>query len=162
MGKLEFGVASRTVWLIKKSKDVYWEIAEKYNIEKVLKKAFSDGKVKNSIIIQGEIIGAKIQRNKYNLPHRELRVYNLEIDGEIISLEDSIEFIENELDLTYVPVINENVHLKDTVSEMVDSVKGKSTLDNKILREGSVFKSYDNPYIAFKVINPDYLIKHQE
>lgn len=62
--------------------------------------------------------------------------------------------------IKYVPILDVNFKLKDTIPECVKCAKGKSTL-SPILREGIVVRNYKKG-ISFKIINPDFLLKNDE
>ena len=72
--KFEFGVCSRNRKLATPDNSHYWKVAKKYNIEEVLKKLIGDDEY---IVLQGEIIGDKIQGNKYKESGYSFWAFNL-------------------------------------------------------------------------------------
>lgn len=163
VSKKEFGVCSRNIWLKTKHPCNYWDIAEKFDIQNKLK---SYGK---EVIIQGEIVGPGIQKNKYGLTELDFyvfNVYNKETDEWYGR--HGIEAVCSALGLKMVPVIGQGPLEElagSTVQEVVEHVKGNSTLA-KVKREGSVFRELcavtGQRGISFKAINSDFLLKFDE
>ena len=141
---------------------VYTEISEKYKIKEVLKtiykKLIKYNKIK-SLTIQGEIVGPKIQGNKYNLKENDFYVFNFLMDDVLLPTLQTADLIK-EFDLKHVPILGVNT-LPDTVDEIVSLADGVSQLANTP-REGLVIRR--NTYkekISFKVISIDFLLKHK-
>lgn len=156
--KYEFGVCSRNLRLKTPDNSSYWTIARKLDIENVLKSLLKKYKAEK-IVIQGEICGSKIQKNKYNISGNELFVFNLIIDGQKYRTMD-IERILSPYGFKTVPMLNTNVELLPSIDMMVEDAEGKSEIYNTE-REGKVWRSIDNQ-ISFKVINPKFLLKNDE
>jgi len=162
--KKHFGVCSRNIWLKSKSKNNYWEMVDKYNLQNKLMGE------KEIIIIQGEICGPGIQKNKYKLENKELFVYNIFKDGIQLSLEDMI-IVCQEMGLKTVPVeqyvfspykmIGGDKETSDVVKYMIKYSEGNSKL-LKRKREGVVVRLRNNPAISFKVINPQFLLEEKD
>lgn len=160
----EFGVCSRGLELLEDDKNTYWQMAHKYDIESKLRK------LGRNIALQGETIGANIQKNKYRFEdsERDLRLFNI-YDIDKSEYVDFLEFTElaKQLGIPTVPVIDDNFVLIDNIDELVEMSKGRSGLNNKVHREGIVIKGYEEvrdmgERLSFKVINPDFLIKYDE
>lgn len=156
-----FGVCSRNIWLKTPTPSNYWTIARKFNVERKMKKL---GK---QLVVQGEIIGPGIQKNKYNLTELDFYVFNVyNKDTDEWYGRHGIEAICDKLDLKMVPVLHQQPleNFATTVPEIVEHVKGNSTLV-KVKREGSVFRELcsvtGHRGISFKVINPDFLLKYE-
>lgn len=156
--KYEFGVCSRNLRLKTPDNSSYWTIAQKLDIENVLKSLLKKYKAEK-IVIQGEICGSKIQKNKYNISGYELFVFNLIIDGQKYRTMD-IERILSPYGFKTVPMLNTNVELLPSIDMMVEDAEGKSEIYNTE-REGKVWRSIDNQ-VSFKVINPKFLLKNDE
>ena len=62
--------------------------------------------------------------------------------------------------LKFVPILDKNYVLPDTVNEMLDYAHGNSVLGNTI-REGVVIRSQDGKQ-SFKAVDPLFLIKYDE
>jgi hypothetical protein len=155
-----FGVCSRNYQLLKPDNSSYWFIAKKYSIkERMLRycKRYNTG-----LVIQGEIIGPKIQGNKYALSEPMFYVFNIVLhkNGRIKVLDQQEQTTEAsvELCLNTVPVISHDLVLFPTMEEMVKYSTATSALHN-IPREGVVVRNYDSN-ISFKIINPNFLLKY--
>lgn len=156
--KYEFGVCSRNLRLKTPGNSSYWAIAQQLDMENVLKSLLKKYKAQK-IVIQGEICGNKIQKNKYNISGHELFVFNLIIDGQKYRTMD-IERILSPYGFKTVPILNTNVELLPSIDMMVEDAEGKSEIYNTE-REGKVWRSIDNQ-VSFKVINPKFLLKNDE
>jgi hypothetical protein len=157
-----FGVCSRNIHLVKPDNSCYWEIARKYNIEKVLASLLKHHfifKHDNYLVLQGEIIGEGIQKNKYKVKGYDFYAFNLISSSRKTSSLLAEGILECE-GIKFVPLIDSKFKLKETIDEMVEYSKGKSKLYDT-QREGIVVRNYDEN-ISFKVINPDFLLKHNE
>lgn len=160
----DFGVCSKSLDLLEDDRNTYWQMAHKYDIESKLRK------LGRNIALQGETIGASIQKNKYKLEgsERDLRLFNIyDIDkAEYVGFLEFTELAE-QLGIPTVPVIDDNFVLIDNIDELVEMSKDRSELNNKVHREGVVIKGYEEvndmgERLSFKVINPDFLIKYDE
>lgn len=152
-----FGVCSRNVWKKVPDNGLFWQVAKKYNLEKILRAQRDD------LTIQGEQGSTNVQKNKYELKGPEFWVFN------IINNKTGYHFSLNEMedfclkhDLKFVPVIDRAFKLKPTVKEMVEYSRGKSVINPKIQREGFVIRLIRSgkKLQSFKVINPDFLLKY--
>ena len=156
--KHEFGVCSRNLRFKTPTNSSYWTVAQQLDIENVLKSLLKKYKAEK-IVIQGEISGHKIQKNKYNISGYQLFVFNLIIDDRKYRTID-IERILKPYGLQTVPIENTNVELAESIDEMVKDAEGKSSIYNTE-REGKVWRDINNN-ISFKVINPKFLLKNDE
>ena len=154
--KFKFIVCSRNFTTNNKS-SLYWKIAEKYNIEQILKNH-------PTLTIQGEQGDTKVQGNKYGIKEPTMWVFN------IIDHEKNYHFTYSQIVvfcrkycLEYVPLLKSGKlsELGSTVKDLVEFSKGKSTLKD-IPREGVVIRCIENgrKLLSFKVINPDFLLKY--
>lgn len=155
-GKYEFGVCSRNLHLPKEDNSSYWIIARQYDIKRVLESIIGDNQF---VVLQGEILGTGIQKNKYQVNGYDFYAFNLIYPNRKV---DSVQAKELLFDLgiNFVPILDTNFKLLSTIPEMVNYAKGKSTL-LPIDREGVVIRNYDKD-ISFKVINPEFLLKNDE
>ena len=155
--KYEFIVCSRNLRLFDNDGSHYWKIAESKQMEKILKFLIEGH---DWVAIQGEICGPGIQKNKYKLTDFEFYGYNLIYPtGRTNSLVAS-SFFEN-LGLKFVPIVDAEFILPDTVDEMLKYAHAKSVLHDGTLREGVVIRSQDGKQ-SFKVVDPLFLIKYDE
>jgi hypothetical protein len=151
-----FGVCSRNLHLPKEVNSSYWTIARQYNIKEVLESLIGE---EQFIVLQGEIIGGNIQGNKYKIDGYDFYAFNLIYPNKNIDSCSATELLRD-YGIKFVPILNVNFKLKNSIKEMVEHAKGKSTL-LPILREGIVLRNYEKS-ISFKVINPDFLLKNEE
>jgi RNA ligase (TIGR02306 family) len=154
--KFTFGVCSRNLLLPKPDNSSYWSIARKYDIENVLKSLIGDNPY---IVLQGEIIGTNIQGNKYGVKDYDFFAFNLIRHNTKYDNEISKGLMENH-GIKFVPILDNEFKLKNTISEMVEYAIGKSTLYDG-LREGVVIRNYEKG-ISFKVVSPEFLLKYGE
>ncbi len=156
--KKKFIIASRNKVNTNPSSN-YGRIAEKYKLKKIFKSVFS-----SHTVLQGEIIGPKIQGNKYKLTEQMFMAYNLiGSDSTFIHY----NYFSKELkryNIPSVPFIKE-CKISDiglTVADWVQFSKGVSRLDPDTPREGIVVRIVENgkKVLSFKVINPDFLLKY--
>ena len=157
--KYEFGVCSRNYRIAFPNGSNYWKIAEKYDIENVLRSMIEKNDL---IVLQGEIVGEGIQGNKYKLRGLEFFAYNLVINGERINIFNRKYFdLLTALGIMCVPYLPLPFTLPTTVDGWVELSKGVSTVNVATLREGIVVRDY-NEKISFKVISPEFLLKNGE
>lgn len=153
--KFEYMVCSRNHRL-PKDNSVYWNVSDRYNVEQTLKNIIGDY---DWVAIQGECIASNIQKNKYHVTEPDLYVFNLIYPTGRLGSIEAKEICENH-GLKFVPIVDTNYILPDTVSEVLDYAHGQSQLYNT-LREGIVFRSKDGKQ-SFKAVDPLFLIKHDE
>jgi len=155
--RFEFIVCSRNLRIKKPDNSSYWNVAKKYDMEKVLHKLIG---VHSWVAIQGECIAPNVQGNKYKVTEADLYVFNVVYpEGRLGSLEAK-KMVEKH-GLKFVPVLEENVKIKGmSVTEVLEYATGKSALYDT-LREGIVFRTKDGTQ-SFKAVSPDFLMKHGE
>jgi len=154
-----FTVCSRNMWLKKPTNTSYWQIARKYDLERKLK-AYN-----KELLIQGEICGPGIQKNKYNLTEYDFFVFNVyDIKNKIWYGYDDKLTVCTKLGLKMVPFLG-HAKLGDVFKDVPTAVEfSKGTAGfAKRPREGIVVRSFKNssvsePGLSFKVINPDFLL----
>ncbi|MDR3292982.1 MAG: hypothetical protein LBT20_02635 [Clostridiales bacterium] len=136
----------------------YTDMAMKYDLEKVLKDIRKDFfPTAETLVLQGEIIGENIQKNKYKLKGNDIYCFNLTVDRVKVDSVRAAE-IAAKYGLKWVPIIDAAFLLKDTVDDMVKYAGGRSVLYGDTVREGVVIRDAKNT-VSFKVINPDFLLK---
>jgi hypothetical protein len=94
---------------------------------------------------------------------RDIRFFNI-IDDHNGKWDTTIEakYIE-QIGLKWVPIINDNYILPDTVDELLTAATGPSTINPDVLREGWVLRrDTGNSIISFKAVSPEFLIKNKE
>lgn len=159
----EFGVCSRNMQL-KWGDNVYHEMARKYDLENELRA------LGRNIAIQGEVVGAGIQSNKYKFEQeeRKLFVFNvIDIDTRTYMNNRQVEQFCKENGLLSVPILGEVTIIND-IDYFVDLSIGKSVIYPKTEREGIVIRAINDmndPLIgrfSFKAINPKFLLKYED
>lgn len=154
--KFEYIVCSRNLRLWTKDNSSYWSISDMYNIESTLKRLIGN---KEFVAIQGECVASNVQGNKYKVNKPDLYVFNLIYpDGRIDS--ETAKDIVNKEGLKFVPILDNNFIMPDSVKELLEFAHGESKL-YPTLREGVVFRSKDGKQ-SFKAVDPLFLLKHDE
>ena len=160
--KYEFIVCSRNMRQKTKNQktyhesNIYWELAEKYNIEKILTQYASKNDY-GRVVLQGEGVGF-VQGNPYQLRENKLFVFNLIIEGKRVGTVEMAEFCKQH-DLLYVPIISTEYTLPKTMEEMKLEADGFSEINSKVKREGFVYRTVDGQK-SFKNVSREYLLKH--
>lgn len=153
--KYDFAVCSRNLRIWDKDDSSYWSVAQKYDIEKVLRQLIGENEW---VAIQGECVAPNVQGNKYHVTEPDLYVFNLIYPYGRVGSIQAKEIVEAQ-GLKFVPVIQESVSIKGmTVAELLQYATGKSQLFDT-LREGIVFRSLDGQQ-SFKAVSPEFLIQH--
>lgn len=164
-GKNDFYVCSRNVVFDKPDKNcfydtnVYIEMAEKYDIEKILESILTDDPTLDWVTLQGETYGAGIQKRDYGLKEHRFAGFNF-----ITSKEgrwDSVRAAKfmTQYNIPWVPILDENYILPDTIEELrVFSHSEGSRIDG-VIKEGIVFRSQDGS-MSFKCVDPEFLMKY--
>jgi len=168
----EFGVSSRNLELKETEDNTFWKVARALNVEGKMRKYMADHGL-NALTLQGELIGGGIQKNKYHINGHTVRFFRV-FDPTAYSFfpyHQAIEAIA-EMGLEFVPVIEADMTLPDTVEEIILFADGRSAL-YETAREGVVFvadqlidKSADlsryHGRLSFKVISNKFILKHEE
>ena len=162
--KFEFVICSRNCRLAPNGTSHYHKVAEKYDIRHKLEKLIG---FEDWVAIQGEIVGPKIQKNKYKLDDYKLYVFNLMYPARkednsgrtwrrfsSMAAKPAVEYVG----LEHVPIIATNVILPPSVDEVLAMAHGQSVVGDT-LREGIVFRSQDGEY-SFKAVDPEFLIHY--
>ena len=155
--KYDFILCSRNLRLWTPDGSYYWEMAEKYSLEEKFKEMIGDNEW---VAIQGEVYGPSIQKNPYKLNSRELRIFNLIYPSGRLGSVEAKEICEKH-GLMFVPILDENFVLPDTVEEMLKYATAKSVINPNVMREGVVVRSKDGKR-SFKAVSPEYLLKYDE
>lgn len=170
--KQEFYICSRNVNFDKPEKaencfyetNVYIEMAEKYNMESVLRNILENHPEFEFVTIQGETYGANIQKRDYGLTGHDFMAFNLIFgykDGRVERLNpiDMTSILVNTYNIPCVPVLD-TIILPKTMDEMIAYANGKSLVDGG-MREGVVLRTLDGVE-SFKSVSNDFLIKYHQ
>lgn len=166
----EFGVCSRNLEIEEDNENTFWKVAKELNIEEKLRS------LNGNYALQGELVGEGVQYNKMKMKGNTVFFFNLfKIDTfEYVSYADFMQLMK-ELELPTVPVLNDNFILPDSITDLVEMSKIKSTIQPAMWAEGIVIRLLDEKLdkyllrdlgghgrISFKVINPEFLLKFNE
>lgn len=170
-GKFEFYVSSRNVRQLPNTetyhqqmkqmdKNIYWELAEKYDIENKLKAYLKENKKLKYVCIQGEGVGF-VQGNPLKLNEDRLYVFNfIRSDLGRLSSTAGKEIIEK-WEMNWVPILATDYILPDDMEEFKLFADGKSVVNPEVLREGLVIREPKSG-ISFKNVSRNYLLSKGE
>ena len=157
-GTNKFKVCSRNYALSEDDKNIYNEIAVKYDIKNKLLK------FEGMYAIQGEVYGPKVAKNPLNVPDLKIAVFTIKNikNNNYLDFDEMVKVCK-EMDLPMVEVIEEGMFNYKTVEELLAKSKGNYPGTDHP-REGLVYRlkkdwNKDGKRLSFKVINDDYLIK---
>ena len=164
--KFEFYVLSRNVrqktpdqkcW---HEKNIYWEMAFKYNIEQNLKDYLMANPELKYVCIQGESVGS-VQGNPLKLKEDDFYAFNF-IRSDVGRV-DSItgKNIVSTWNIKWVPILDTNYMMPTDMEEFKKFATAKSAISPNILREGVVLRDPTNDF-SFKNVSREYLLKHNE
>ena len=165
-GRKEFYVCSRNVCFDNPNKpcyydtNIYFEMAQKYDMYKLLSAMLDAMPEVEWITIQGETYGSGVQSNTYGLENcHHFRAFNLiTSDKGRWNTCKMRDLLENEYGIPCVPILDEAYILPNTVEELRDYVNSKTSVINGEMKEGIVCRSLDGVQ-SFKCVSPEYLIK---
>ena len=110
------------------------------------------------VTIQGETYGPGIQKRDYSATEHEFAAFNFitSTEGRWNSLKakELLSFY----DIPWVPIIDKEFILPDTVEELLDIATDMSVIDGG-MREGLVFRSLDGAQ-SFKAVSNEFLMKY--
>ena len=164
--KREFYVCSRNVCFDSVDKpcyydtNIYWEMAQKYNMYDVLSRLLDELPAAEWVTIQGETYGEGVQRNTYGLTGHDFMAFNLITSD--VGRWNSCHMkntLENGFNVPCVPILDTEYVLPDTVEELRAYVDSKPSVINGEMKEGIVCRSPDGIH-SFKCVSPEYLLKY--
>lgn len=164
-GKNDFYVCSRNVVFDKPDKNcfydtnVYIEMAEKYDIEKILESILTDDPTLDWVTLQGETYGAGIQKRDYGLKEHRFAGFNFitSKEGRWNSVR-AAKFM-TQYNIPWVPILDENYILPDTIEELRAFSHSEGSRIDGVIKEGIVFRSQDGS-MSFKCVDPEFLMKY--
>lgn len=154
--KYEYRVCSRNYRIKKRDNSAFWSVSDKYEIEKSLQKIIQGNEW---VTIQGECIAPNVQGNKYNVKSADLYVFNVIFPHGRLDSITAKTMCEN-VGLKFVPIIEADYTLPDTVEEVLSYAHGKSAIGDN-LREGIVFRDKLGQK-SFKAVDPLFLLNYNE
>jgi RNA ligase (TIGR02306 family) len=167
--------------------DVYWDMVVKYGIDRKLSSYCT--KHKKHLVLQGEICGLGIQKNRECLNEYRFEIFDIfDISkSEYLLPKQRLEVIEELNDSFYcdklsnVPIIDSdfdiwNIGIKESLECKGNIFESQTKLMSSICTvvkdylialsgsldgyEGIVLKSNSNPHVRMKIISNKYLLKH--
>ena len=143
--------------------NVYWEIAMKYNIQHVLQRIIELYNC-DKVILQGETYGENIQKNPYKKQGIDFAAFNF------ITIKNgkydkrtwvNMNTICSLFHIPCVPYLGLFQFTEGTdMHKFKEMADGQSKLNN-VKREGIVYRNKNNPYISFKNVSNQYLLKQK-
>lgn len=165
-GKNEFYVCSRNVCFDSVDKpcyydtNIYWEMAQKYDMYNVLTKLLEKYPNSEWVTIQGETYGAGVQKRDYSIEGHDFKAFNLILSecGRLSTI-DMQNILENEMNIPCVPIMSV-IHINKfiDVDDILNFAAGNSMVDG-LPREGIVFRSWDGTK-SFKAVSNSFLLKY--
>ena len=166
----EMEVCSRNLSLKEDENNLYWKLAKKNDALSMLNSVKNyyeaTGVSVKTVAIQGEGVGQGIQKGwEYGIQIPEFFLFTIQVNGVKISEEDFQMFKQMFTQVKSVPEVS-----KATLREIVGNsgeigatllkyVEGKSAIDGKTTREGSVFRCLTDSSFSFKVVSNQFLLK---
>lgn len=171
LGRYEFYVCSRNIRQLRESQECfynenfYWQMAKKYNIEKVLKDILKEHKDWKYVCVQGEVCGPKIQGNPHGLKEYHLYIFHFidSVKGKW-DVREMRDYLVGK-GLECVPIEDIPVSVKMSMEDFKATAvynydpaccEGKTNQ----LAEGYVYYKVGDPNFSFKNVSRDYLLKH--
>lgn len=171
-GELE--VCSRNLSLKEDENNFYWKLAKKVDAFSLLQTVKSYYSLEDDavIAIQGEGVGRGVQKGwEYGIQDPDFFLFTIQVNGARIPETDFGMFVAKfkEQGVKPVPTVFAAKSLRDVVGDclrneemqgkLLKYVEGKSAIDGKTVREGSVFRCLTNSTFSFKVVSNQFLLK---
>jgi len=154
-----FGVCGRNWELTETSDNSLWRMA---NLLQLKEKMTKHGK---NIALQGELIGAGINGNLYQLTDHKLFFFTgYDIDKGRRMFFDELEWLLFRFEVPMVPVLEKYGYVlpnENLVDNMLKYAEGKSVLNTDVDREGVVVRGLEREF-SFKAISNVYLLGNKE
>ena len=171
--KNEFYVCSRNVCFDSVDKpcyydtNIYWEMAQKYDMFKVLNELLERMPNANWVTIQGETYGAGVQKRDYSLTGHDFAAFNLITSDKGRWNSNAMKnLLENGFNVPCVPVVEssfsfnqlDQLNGETRLDKILTLAEGKSMIDD-LPREGLVLRSVDGTR-SFKAVSNSFLLKY--
>ena len=165
----EMEVCSRNLSMKEDDNSLYWKLAKKNDALAMLNSVKNyyeaTGVSVKTVAIQGEGIGLGVQKGwEYGIQIPEFFLFTIQVNGVKIAEED-FQYIATTLAVKSVPQVR-RATLRQLVgdaenisSALLKRVEGKSLIDGKTIREGSVFRCFTDSSFSFKVVSNQFLLK---
>jgi RNA ligase (TIGR02306 family) len=138
----------------------YNVINRKYRIKEYMEKTIKELKL-DTFVIQGEIVGQGIQKDKYRIgKDSKFYMFNMEMNGERLSLMHRTVIKDTFIpSLSNVPVVSGS-HIFESIDEIAKMSERNSLICPSTIAEGIVIRTKDGH--SYKAINPNFLLKNNE
>ena len=171
--KNEFYVCSRNVCFDSVDKpcyydtNIYWEMAQKYDMFKVLNELLERMPNAEWVTIQGETYGAGVQKRDYSLTGHDFAAFNLITSDKGRWNSNAMKnLLENGFNVPCVPVVEssfsfnqlDQLNGETRLDKILTLAEGKSMIDG-LPREGLVLRSVDGTR-SFKAVSNSFLLKY--
>jgi len=162
-----FGACSRNLDLIEDENNAIWQAVRDKNYEQVLRGIYEMSGIE--LALQGELIGPGIAENRYKLEKRDIYLFNIfDITNQAYFITSNVEYFCITNHYHMVPIISKEFTLTNDIDSLVSLSNGVSELNPKVKREGIVIRPHEEMYdiavgrLSFKVVSPEYLLKHND
>lgn len=162
----EFGVCSRNLeYKLEDKNNAFVRMADGLRLEEHL------AKLGRNVSLQGELVGERIQKNYLKILGQRFYVFDVwDIDKQCYMPPiERREFLAQLDGVTHVPTPCLRIRLFEeygSMDKLLEFAKGRSMINPQAEREGVVCRSYAKDeygnLISFKIINNDYLLRHEE
>ena len=169
----ELEVCSRNLSLKEDENNLYWKLAKKNNAVSMLNSVKNyyeaEGVSVVTVAIQGEGVGQGVQKGwEYGIQVPEFFMFTIQVNGVKVSEEDYQMFKQMFHQVKSVPEVRKAT-LRQIVGDsseigatLLKYVEGKSDIDGKTIREGSVFRCFTDSSFSFKAVSNQFLLKGGE
>lgn len=164
--KFEFWVTSRNVRQLNENQNcyhdynIYWAMAEKYNIEEHLRNYLIEHPDVEYVCLQGESVGS-VQGNPLKLKEDDLYIFNfIDSNRARIPSVEGRKIVES-WGMKWVPILDEHFKMPSDMEEFKKMATAKSVVNPSVLREGIVLRDPKTD-LSFKNVSREFLMKHQD
>ena len=172
-GRYEFYVCSRNVRILKPEQECfygehnyYWEVAQKYDIERKMRQYLDDNRDISFVCWQGEICAPAIQKNPHKLKETHFYCFHW-TDSKYgrLDIRTAAEMWKYAFKMEVVPIIDCNYIMPDDFEEFkktADTTYDPSCCEGQsgCKAEGYVYYKTTDPTFSFKNVSREYLLKH--
>lgn len=158
--KYKFYICSRNLRISENDTgSKYVQISKSLEIKKYMKNIMKENKL-DKIVLQGEIVGQGIQKDKYKIGQKlKFYLFNMVVDGCRYNIADIRKIKKDWLPtIESVPIISKSFQF-DSIEEIATLSKMRSILNPNTIAEGIVFRTDG---FSYKAINPEFLLKNNE
>jgi RNA ligase (TIGR02306 family) len=160
----QFYVCGRNTEFAKSANNCFWQVAEKYNLEEILKKQ------PNSFALQGEVCGPGIQKNPMKLDSLTFMVYQIrDVNKHVWFPWDAVKSFCESFKIPHVPEVSrftfsDNSPSIEELQEMANSTKydhGRAEAEGIVIRPIYAIRSQalQQDWWSLKVMNQPYDMK---